>query len=109
MGQVESRLEGAVRRGRSDGVLGSGRRSLPARHGVSQVVDADHFQIDVAAGSVNQVIAADGGEVAVSGVNDDVQLRIRQLQSGGEGDGAAVRGVKRVELHVSGHAARTAN
>jgi hypothetical protein len=102
--QIERRLEHAVGIGRSGRVIGSGGRGLAAGHGVDQIVDADDFQIDVAARGVNQMIAADGREIAVAGIDDHVQLGIRQLQSGGERNGAAVRGVERIELHVAGHA-----
>ncbi len=45
------------------GVVG---RRLAARHGVDQVIDADHLEVDVAARGMNQVIAADGGQIAVA-------------------------------------------
>ena len=86
-----------------------GRRGLSAGHGVDQVVDADDFQVDVAPRRVNQVIAADGEQVAVAGVDHDVQLGIRQLQSGGERNRAAVRGMERILVHVSGDAAGAAD
>ena len=48
-------------------------------------------------------------QVAVAGVDHDVELGIGQLQSGSEGDGAAVRGVERIQLHVAGDAAGAAD
>ena len=41
---------------------------MPARHRVNQVVDADHFQVNVAPRGVDQVIASDGRQVTVAGV-----------------------------------------
>ena len=64
--QVECRLERAVRICRSRGVIRSGGRSLAAGHGIDQIVNADDFQIDVAARGVNQVIAADGRQIAIA-------------------------------------------
>jgi len=45
------------------------------------------------------------GEIAVAGIDNDVKLGIRQLEAGGERNGAAVRSVERIELDVAGHAA----
>src|SRR5271166_380931 len=55
---------------------------------------------------MNQVVAADGKQIAITGVHHHVQLGVRQLQTGGERNGAAVRGVKRILIDVSGDAAR---
>ena len=55
------------------------------------------------------MIAADGGKIAVAGVHHNVQLGIGQLQAGGEGNGAAVGGVERIELDVAGNAAGAAD
>ena len=83
------------------GVVG---RGLPAGHGVDQVIDADHFQIDIAPRRVDQVIAANRRKIAVSRVHHDVQLGVRQLQARGKRNGAPVRGVEGVQLHVARHA-----
>ena len=85
-------------------MTGRSGRGLAAGHRIDQVIHADDFQIDVAAGGMDQMIAADSREVAVAGINHDVQLRVGELQSGGEWDGAPMRGVERVELHISGDA-----
>ena len=52
------------------------------------------------------MVAADRDQVAVAAEDDDLQLRVRQLEPGGEGDRAAVRGVERVELEVARRRAR---
>jgi len=90
-------------------VTGSGGRGLATGHGIDQIVDADDFEVDVAARGVNEMIAADGGEIAVAGIDNDVKLGIRQLEAGGERNGAAVRSVERIELDVAGHAAGAAD
>src|SRR5271157_5791457 len=58
---------------------------------------------------MNQVIAADSKQVAVTGVHHHIQLGIGQLQAGGEGQRTAVGGVKRVEIDVSGDASGAAD
>jgi hypothetical protein len=55
---------------------------------------------------VDEVIAADGEQVAITRVDDDLKLGVGELEAGGEGDGAAVGGVERVELRVPRHTAR---
>src|ERR1700726_3821325 len=50
---------------------------------------------------MDQMIPADRGEIAVAGVDHDVQLGISQLQPGGKWNRASVRRVKRVELHIA--------
>ena len=107
--QVERWIVGAVRIGRGDDRAGRGRRRLAAGHGVDQVVDADDLHIHVAAGGMDQVVAADGEQVAVARIHHHVELGIGQLQSGGERNGAAVRGVERIQVHVAGDAAGAAD
>ena len=72
MRQIERRLESTVGIRRRCRVIGSGGRSLAAGHGVDKVVNADDFQIDVSARGVNQVIATDGREISVPGIDDNV-------------------------------------
>ena len=79
-------------------VAGRGGRRLAAGHGVGEVVDADDLQVHVAARGVDEVVAADGEQVAVAGVDHHLQLGVGQLQPGGERDGAAVRGVERIQV-----------
>ncbi len=67
--QVERRFENAVGIGRADHFPGRGGRGLAARHGVGQVVDADHLDIHVAPRGVDEVIAADGEQVAIARVH----------------------------------------
>src|SRR5512146_2686071 len=105
MWQVEIRIEGAVRRGRGNDVIRRGRSGLPASHAVDQVVYADNLDVDVAPRGVDQVIAANSRQVAVTGVNNDVQLRIGQLKPGSERNGATVSRVERIEIHVPCHTA----
>ena len=58
---------------------------------------------------MNEVIAADREQVAIARVDHHLQLRIRELQPGGERDGAAVRRVERIELRIAGHPPRAAD
>jgi hypothetical protein len=74
------------------------RRGLASGHGIDEIVDADDFQIDIAASCVNEVIAANGREIAIARVHDHVEPGIGQLQPCGERNRAAMRSVKGVEL-----------
>ncbi len=107
--QVEGGLEGAVGVGGGDGASRCGGRGLAAGHGVDHVVDADHLEVDIAPGCVDEVIAADGGEVAIARVHYHLQRWVGELQSSGERNGAAVRGVERIELRVAGYTPGTAD
>ena len=107
--QIEGRFRVSDRRGGGFGQMGRGGRHLAAGHAVVQVVDADHGQVHVAPGRMDEVIAADGEQIAVAAEDHDVQLGIAQLQPGGKGNGPAMGGVKRVELDIPGGPARTAD
>ncbi len=86
-----------------------GGRGLASGHGVEQIVHADDFQIDVAARGVDQMIAADGGKIAVPGIDDHVQLWVGQFETGGKRNRAAVGGMERIEFDVARHASGTAD
>ena len=58
---------------------------------------------------MDQVIAADGGAVAVAREDDHMQFGVCHLNAGSEGDGAAVRCVDRVEVKVARRAGRAAD
>ena len=109
MRQIEGWLEDTVGIGGSGRVIGSGRSGLSSGHRINKVVHADHLEIDVATRRVNQVVTANRGEIAVSRINDDVQLGIREFQASGKGDGAAMCGVKGIQFDVAGDATGTAD
>src|SRR3990172_1528725 len=102
--EVERLLVRAIRRGGGDRRERRGRGDLTARHTVREVVHAHDEEIGVAAGRVDEVVAADGGEVTVAGVDHHLEVRSRELEAGRERNGAAVRGVERVEVQVPGDA-----
>jgi hypothetical protein len=52
-------------------------------------------------GGVNQMVAADGGAVAVAGEDDDRQLGVCQLDAGGKGNGTAVGGMDGVKIQIA--------
>ena len=55
------------------------------------------------------MVAANGEQVAVAGVDHNVEIGIRQLESGGEGKRATVSGVEGIEVHVAGDASGAAD
>src|ERR1017187_3964843 len=107
--QVERWIVRPIRIGRSNDIARRRRRRLSTRHGIDQVVNADDLDVYVTARGVNQVIAADREQVAIAGVNHHVQLGVRQLQTGGERNGAAVGGVERVLFDVASNASGAAD
>jgi hypothetical protein len=52
---------------------------------------------------VDKVITSDGGGVAVAHDHNDLEPGVGQLDTGGEGQGPAMRGVERIEIHVHAH------
>ena len=98
-------LYGAVRRGGGAGALLGGGTALPSRHAVGEVVDAEHGDVRVAAGGVDEVVAPNGNEVAVTAVNDHLQVRVGGMEAQRERDGATVGGVEAIAVYVAGNAA----
>src|SRR5664279_1961888 len=101
--QVERWIVRPIRIGRGNDIARRRRGCLSASHGIDQVVNADDFDVYVTARGVNQVIAADCEQIAIAGVNHNVQLGVCQLQAGGEWNSATVRGVERVLFDVAGN------
>jgi hypothetical protein len=42
---------------------------LPTRHAIVEIVDADNVQVDVAPGSMNEMIATNCGEITIAADN----------------------------------------
>ncbi len=89
--------------------VGGGRRILTAGHAINAVVDDDGGEVEIAAGGMNEMVAADGGGIAIAHDDNDLKLGIGQLDSGGKGERSAVGGMERVEIHVDADPPRTAN
>ena len=106
---VEAALDRAVRRRRRFGVGRRQRRILAAGHAVNVVVEQDNRDVDVAAGRMDEVVAANRGGVAVARADDDVQFRLGELDAGGNRQRPAVGRVDGVEVQVAGGAARAAD
>jgi hypothetical protein len=78
----------------------AGGRCYAFGEAVDLVVEHDDLEVDVAADHMQEVIAADRQRIAVAGDDPDLQIRTRQLQSGGDGRGTAVNAVEAVGVHV---------
>ena len=85
------------------------RRHLPLRQAVDLVVHQEIGQVEVSAGRVEEVIAADGEAVAVAADRHDVQLGAGDLDAGRERQGAAMDAVEAVRRDVAGEARRAAD
>src|SRR5208283_504015 len=77
-----------------------GGGDLAARHSVDPVVHTEDGHGDVAAGGVDQVVAADGGQVAVAAHHHDVLPGHGRLDAGGKGDRTPVGGVQDVGVEA---------
>ena len=90
------------------GLRGSGSE-LPAGHAEIEIVDANDLEVHIAARSMDQMIATDGGQVAIPAEHAHHQLGFGQLDAGGKGDGTPVGGVIGVQVHVTCNASRAAD
>ena len=58
---------------------------------------------------MDEVVAADGGGIAVTHGHNDLQVWAGQFDSCGEGQSAPVQGVHSVEVNIPRHSRRTAD
>ena len=86
-----------------------GRRILSLGQPIGLVIEQQDLQIDIAAQHVQHMIAADRQPVAVTGDDPDAQVRIGQLDPGGDRRGPPMDGVEAVTRDVIGKAGRTAD
>ena len=107
--RVDRLLQAAkIRRDRFAPALGSGRE-LPFGQPVDLVVHHDVGQVDISPDDVRHMAPADGETVAIAAGHQDEQVRVRELDPLGNGQGTAMQGVKAVSGRVTGNAAGTAN
>ena len=85
------------------------RRGLSARHTIDVVVEENDRQIDVATAAVEKMIAADGGAVAVSCNDNDVEFRACELDARCKRNCSPVCCVYGVKVHIARAARGTAN
>lgn len=90
----------AERRGLGRGTVGRGRGALTAGHTINVVAHHDDGHVHVALGSVNEMVAADAGTVAVAGEHDNALIRVDRLQALGLRERSAMQSVQAVELQV---------
>ena len=94
--------------GGGNGVVRRGHRMLAAGHAKVEVVEHQHGDIDIAAGGVDKMRAADSC-TAIADENNDVELRIRQFDACGVGDAASVQAMKSVGDEILIAEAHTTN
>ena len=109
MRKIEGLLEVAKGHGRGFGRDWCRRCVLPAGHAVDEVVDEHDQHVDVAAGGMDEVVAADSHQVSIARDHRHQQLWATQLETGGKGDGTPVSGVEGVQLHIARHPTRAAD
>ena len=109
LARVEGLLDRAVGRGLGDLAQLRGGGVLPLGQAVDLVVEENDVQVDVAADGVDEVVAADGQRVAVTGRHPDREARVGHLDARCHGVGAAVDRVEAEGLHVVDEARRAAD
>jgi hypothetical protein len=109
MGQDATQSQRRVRysSGRRDRLrpFRSGRSSLSACESIDLIVIAEDGDVRVSSGGVEQMIPTDARKIAVTGKDDDVQIRTNGLDRFGSGQGPAMRRVDRIKIHIARHPA----
>ena len=98
LGYVEVLFDRRIRSCRRFGACRCQRRILAAGHTVNTVVVKYDGHIDVAAGSVDQVVAADRCSVAVAGNDDYSQAGVSQFNAGRYRQSASMCGMDCIEI-----------
>ena len=90
----------------------SHRRSLTTSHTIDTVVKEYHSKINITTAAVNEVIATNCSAVTITGYDDNIKLRICQLNTSGKRNSTAMSCMESVKIHIagsSGGAADTGN
>ena len=87
----------------------SHRRRLTASHTINAVIEQHNSEVNIAAAAMNEVIATDSGTVAITCDNNNIKLRICQLNTSSKRNSTAMGGVQSIKIHVSGGSGRAAD
>ena len=79
-------------------------RELTLGHAVDTVVEQDQVDVDVTTAGVDEVVATDGGAVAVAGDHPHAEVRVGQLHASGGSGGTTVDAMETIGVHVVGEA-----
>jgi 2-hydroxychromene-2-carboxylate isomerase len=74
---------------------------LPARHAIVKIVDADNVEVRVAPRRMDEMIAANGRQVAIATDDRDHQLGVLHRDAQGKGNGAAMGRVVGIDVDVA--------
>ncbi len=107
--RVDRLIDGAGGIGLGLAAEGRGGRGLLLRQAIDEVVHDDVGQVDVLARAVLEVIAADRERVAIAAEEEDVQVRPREADAGGQRDRAPVDEVAAVGIDEIGEAGGAAD
>lgn len=91
-----------------DPVGGSGRELTPG-HPIDIVVEHHYGKVNVPACGMDQVVAANGGAIAVASDDNNGELGSGHFNTCSKGNGPAVSGMNGVEIHITGSPGRTAD
>ncbi|MPM45799.1 hypothetical protein SDC9_92491 [bioreactor metagenome] len=98
--EIEGVLHVAQGRGGCNASPGGGARVLSSRHAVVVVVHHHRREVHVPPGGVDQVVAPDGGSVAVAHEDHHGEFRVGELDPRGEGESPPVGPVEGVHRQV---------
>ena len=102
--RIERILVGALRRSLGLRATESAGRELTLGHTVDTVVEQDQVDVDVTTAGVDEVVATDGGAVAVASDHPHTEVRVGQLDASGGSGSTTVDAMETVGIHVVGEA-----
>jgi len=85
VGDVEWMLQVPPGRGTGGGTGRRRRAHLPAGHAVDEIVGTNHGDVHISPGGMDEVIATDGDQIAVTREDNHLEAVVRQLEPGGKG------------------------
>ena len=107
--QVKGILIISVLRGYGPGFVRGCGAHLAAGHAVVEVVYANDGDVQISPGGMNKMIAPDSGNVAVTGNDHHLQIRIGNLEACCKRQRPTVSGMKGIQAEIPGHTARTSD
>ncbi len=102
--RIERILVGALRRSLGLRATEGAGRELTLGHAVDTVVEQDQVDVDVTTAGMDEVVATDGGAVAVAGDHPHAEVRVGQLHASGGSGSTTVDAMETIGVHIVGEA-----
>lgn len=98
--QIEGPVGISFLGGGSSGSFRCCRCHLPSGHPIDHIVRADHFEIDISPRRMDEMVSANGGEIAIPADHHDTKIRVVEFSSSGKGQSPSMEGMEGVTIEV---------